>query len=88
MAQGANQELPTGRKAKLHLSKPVWGCALLFTPVALRSQLKCCAVLFQLSTSSKNSNDMGSKRRCGDVLSGQTVRMLCHDKGCSLENSN
>lgn len=63
MAQGANQELPTGRKAKLHLSKPVWGCALPFTPVALRSQLKCCAVLFQLSTSSKNSKMTWEVRR-------------------------
>lgn len=69
-------------KVSVGLCTPVHSCGSQVT-----AEMLCCALSAQYQQQ-ELKNDMGSKKRCGDVLSGQTIRMLCHNQGCSLENSN
>lgn len=80
--QRRNKELWTEGKANLPLSKRLWDCGLLLTPVPLRSQVELSVHVFLLSTSSNTSKMTWEVRR--DVV------VLCHGRllECSVLTEN
>lgn len=59
---------PSVGKANLPLSKCLWDCGLLLTPVSLRSQVKLSVHVFLFSTSSNTSKMTWEVRRDMVVL--------------------